>query len=105
MFFALHGLAFLVPLALPVADTVPSLNVEPGCRAVASMGDALDASLKRCIRDEDRARADLQKEWGQFPVAERERCAALTKQGAPSYVELRECLVTAREAKKIEKGQ
>jgi hypothetical protein len=105
MFISSHGLALLATLVLPVSESLPNLNVEPGCRAVASMGNALNATLKTCMRDEDRARADLQKQWDQFSVAERERCAALTGQGAPSYVELRECLITSRQAKKIEQAK
>jgi hypothetical protein len=36
---------------LLVADGVPALNVEPGCRAAAKMGDSLslDTSLRQCL--------------------------------------------------------
>jgi len=40
--------------ALLVADGVPALDVEPGCRAAAKMGDSLslDSSLRQCLADE-----------------------------------------------------
>ena len=39
--------------ALLVADGLPALNVEPGCRAAAKMGDSLslDTSLQQCLAD------------------------------------------------------
>jgi hypothetical protein len=53
-----------IPLALgatplhAVADTVPTLNVEPSCRAAAKMGDqlSLDTTLRQCLADERGAR-------------------------------------------------
>lgn len=52
-------------LLLAVADKVPSLNVEPACRAAAKMGDSLslDTTLRQCLADEKSARDQLEKEW------------------------------------------
>src|SRR5436190_9395311 len=46
-------------LLLVVADNVPSLNVEPACRAAAKMGDSLslDTALRQCLADEKKKRA------------------------------------------------
>jgi hypothetical protein len=57
--------------ALLVADGVPTLDVEAGCRAAAKMGDSLslDESLRQCLSDEKSARSELDKQWSQFPPA------------------------------------
>src|SRR4051812_12778455 len=78
------------PLLLVVADNVPSLNVEPACRAAAKMGDSLslDTTLRQCLADEKSARDQLEKEWTQFTPTLRQRCVATTQTGGdPSYVE------------------
>ena len=46
-----------------VADTFPKLNVEPSCRAAARMGDSMDAKLQVCMKEEETARATLEKDW------------------------------------------
>ena len=81
-----------------VADRVPELNVEPGCRSVAG------ATIKgrdeaACKRDEQDARAKLEQEWGQFNNEQRSHCVRLsTLGGAPSYVELLTCLELAKQS-------
>ena len=78
-------------LLLAVADQVPSLNVEPACRAAAKMGDSLslDTTLRQCLADEKSARDQLEKEWTQFAPALQQRCVATTQTGGdPSYVEV-----------------
>jgi len=77
-----------VTLALPISESVPRFNVEPSCRAAAKVGDSLDASVQTCMSDENTAHKELQKQWTQFPVVDRERCAALTAQVNASYVVL-----------------
>ena len=70
-------------LLLTVADKVPSLNVEPACRAAAKMGDSLslDTTLRQCLADEKSARDQLEKEWTQFAPALQQRCVATTQTG------------------------
>jgi hypothetical protein len=92
---------------LLVADGVPALNVESGCRAAAKMGDSLslDTSLRQCLSDEKSARDELEKQWTQFPPALRERCVATTETGGnPSYVEVLVCLQMGRDAAQMEKS-
>lgn len=103
MFVSPGALPIFLTLVLPVSDNVPTLNVEPSCRAAAKMGDSLDATLRTCMNDESSAHAELQKQWSQFPAGDRQRCVAETSLGDPSYVEVLECLLTARGAEKIEK--
>ena len=78
-------LALSGTLLLAVADNVPSLNVEPACRAAAKMGDSLslDTTLRQCLADEKSARDQLEKEWTQFAPALRQRCVATTQTGGP----------------------
>jgi hypothetical protein len=85
------ALVFALGGTLLVADGVPALNVEPGCRAAAKMGDSLslDTSLRQCLADEKSARDELEKQWTQFSPPLRERCVATTETGgSPSYVEV-----------------
>ena len=94
-------LALAGTLLFTVADDVPTLNVESGCRAAARMGDSLslDTTLRQCLADESSARDQLEKQWTQFPPALRQRCLATTDTGGdPSYVEVLVCLQMGRDA-------
>jgi hypothetical protein len=100
-----------IPLALgatllhAAADTVPTLNVESGCRAAAKMGDqlSLDATLRQCLADERGAHNELEKQWTQFPPALRQRCLATTETGGnPSYVEVLVCLQMGQDAAQLD---
>jgi hypothetical protein len=94
-------LALAGTLLFTVADNIPTLNVEAGCRAAAKMGDSLslDATLRQCLADENSARDQLEKQWTQFPPALRQRCLATTESGGdPSYVEVLVCLQMGRDA-------
>ena len=91
---------------LLVADGVPALDVESGCRAAAKMGDSLslDSSLRQCLADEKGARAELEKQWSQFSSALRQRCVDTTETGSnPSYVEVLVCLQMGHDAAQMEK--
>jgi hypothetical protein len=100
-----------IPLALgaillhAAADTVPTLNVESGCRAAAKMGDqlSLDTTLRECLADERGARNELEKQWAQFSPALRQRCLATTETGGhPSYVEVLVCLQMGQDAAQLD---
>jgi hypothetical protein len=100
-------LALGATLLFPVADQVPSLNVEPACRAAAKMGDSLslDTTLRQCLADEKSAHDQLEKEWTQFAPALRQRCVATTETGGdPSYVEVLVCLQMGRDAVQIDRS-
>ena len=95
-------------LLLAVADQVPTLNVEPACRAAAKMGDSLslDTTLRQCLAVEKSARDQLEKEWTQFAPALQQRCVATTQTGGdPSYVEVLVCLQMGRDAGQIDRSQ
>jgi hypothetical protein len=94
------ALLFALGGALLVADAVPTLDIEAGCRAAAKMGDrlSLDESLRQCLADENGARSELEKQWSQFSPALRQRCIATTETGGdPSYVEVLVCLQMGRD--------
>jgi hypothetical protein len=107
MFQSVSSLALGASLLFTVADRVPNLDVERGCRAAAKLGDtlSLDATLRQCLADEKSAREQLEKEWTQFSLALRERCVALTRLGGdPSYVEVLVCMQMERDAAQMEKS-
>ncbi|HEY7661996.1 MAG TPA: hypothetical protein VH934_02615 [Xanthobacteraceae bacterium] len=90
-----------------IADDIPTFNVEPGCRAAAKMGDSLslDTSLRQCLADENGARAQLEKQWAQYPQTLRQRCTATAQIGGnPSYVELLVCLQMGRDASQMNRA-
>ena len=95
-----------VSITSAIADTVPKLNVEPSCRAAAKMGDSMDATLQGCMREEQTARAKLEKDWTQFSPSSRASCVALINQtgSQASYVEVLTCLESAREADRLRKA-
>ncbi|MGA7485569.1 MAG: hypothetical protein WBW74_01315 [Xanthobacteraceae bacterium] len=101
------SLALSATLLHAVADSIPTLNVEPSCRAAARMGDqlSLDTSLRQCMADEANARAQLEKQWTRFSPALRQRCLATTETGGgPSYVEVLVCLQMGQDAVQLEKS-
>jgi hypothetical protein len=85
------------------AREVPHLNIEPSCHAAAGVSIRHGSpNASACLRDEQRARAKLKKQWSTFTGAERQRCVALARLGGPpSYVELLTCLQMAKTAKNL----
>ena len=107
MFPSLSSLALGSTLVLAVADQVPILDVERGCRAAARAGDrlSLDTSLRQCLVDERGAREELEKEWAHFSPALRQRCVATTQSGGDSsYVEVLVCLQMGRDAARLDEA-
>ena len=100
------ALLFALGGALLVADGVPTLDIEAGCRAAAKMGGrlSLDESLRQCLADEKSAHRELERQWSEFPPALRQRCVDTTETGGdPSYVEVLVCLQMGRDAAEMEK--
>jgi len=100
-------LALLGPLAISIADTVPTYNVEPSCRGGMDAGADPRVSpndrFAQCLREEAEARSTLQAQWTKFPAGDRTDCADTAKMGTPSYVELLTCLEMARDARALPK--
>jgi hypothetical protein len=69
----------------------------PAAKAAAKINRALDLSEAQsydaCMRDEDSARGELEKNWTSYAALARERCVMETKENAtPSYVEALVCI-------------
>jgi hypothetical protein len=83
---------------------MPTLDTGPTCQAAAEGGSDARRTKESCERDENRARATLEKRWAGFPADQRRRCTGLVQRGgSPSYVELLTCLETAAQAEKLPK--
>lgn len=95
--------AFGVSMVLPVTEKIPTFNVRASCEAVAKIEIADAQGVDACVRDEESARAELEKGWHSFPPAERARCEGETMVGgSPSYVDVLVCLQMARDADAIQ---
>lgn len=89
-------------IMLVANNTVPKLNYEPSCKAAVTTAAISSRDEESCKRDEETARATLEKIWIQFAADDRSRCLRLTNLGgAPSYVELLTCLEMSRDAKSL----
>jgi len=92
-------------LIVAAADTVPSFNVEPNCRA-ALEDDPSDMNVRQnvesCVNDERQARDELKSNWSHYSAADKARCVSeSTMGGQASYVELQICLQMIQDAKEL----
>jgi hypothetical protein len=87
------------------ADPVPKFDTGPSCRSAGAAAVMATRDTAACERDENNARATLEKEWSQFTPSDQARCVGLvTLGGGPSYVELLTCLEMANQVKEIPGG-
>src|SRR5687767_9750758 len=111
MVFPFTTLAFAAQFVVAVADGVPNINYESGCRASAaasaSLGIVVDnQSISACMAEEKDTRDKLVRQWTQFPANDRAHCEREAALGQmPSYVELQTCLQIAAETKTLPKLQ
>jgi hypothetical protein len=88
------------------SDGVPTLKVEPSCKAAGAQGLMMGRTTDSCLNDEKSAREDLVKSWSTFSGDDRTHCLSMVSTGGgPSYVELLSCLEMSRDAKKIAQGR
>ena len=85
------------PLAVPVADVVPVINVETTCKETAATDKAMNLdlpqSVENCMRDENSAQQQLAAIWSNYSASIRDRCTAeATIAGMGSYVDLLTCM-------------
>ena len=96
--------AIAIGAAVLVADTVPTLNFTPSCRAAADGLVGVKEDIDTCIKSENDAREKVTKQWAEFPSADRASCTRLTTMsGAGTYTELITCLEMKRDAAKLPK--
>ena len=95
-------------LLMPVADSVPTLDVRPVCRGIAQQGGATgreaDTSneIDNCIKSEQAMRDQIVKDWSTFSAPDRTSCVTESKMGGESsYTELLTCLEMARDVRKM----
>ena len=97
-------------LVVAVADHPPSFDIARGCKVDSDA--AFDPSLgkggtiKRCMDDEQQAKAQLQAKWPEFAGSDRTMCVSSTTDNSanpPSYVDLLTCLQDQQLARKLPK--
>ncbi|HWM46331.1 MAG TPA: hypothetical protein VNR11_05390 [Xanthobacteraceae bacterium] len=87
-------------LVVTVADDVPTFNVEPSCRAAASVAGATQDRLQTCMASEERARDQAKQQWSAASAADRSLCSRTAQAGGiPTYTELLTCLEMARDTR------
>ena len=88
-------------VAIEVADRIPNFNVEPSCNAAgaALFGGAQDKAT--CLKDENDARVEIEKQWPQFNPSDRTACVAAASGWHPIYTELLTCLEMSRDVRKL----
>jgi hypothetical protein len=106
------ALALGAQLMMPVADSVPQLNVEQVCEGIAQQGGvtfhdpAIAQEKKNCLDSEQTIRDELVKQWSSFAPADRVHCVNESRMGGESsYTELLTCLEMARDVRALEKEQ
>ena len=110
MLISFSTLVLASQLIVTVADDVPNFNIERGCKANSAAAfdpnAGLNAPIKRCADDEQKAKDQLQPLWSQFAPSDKKMCMGLTTDDAsiaPSYVELLTCLQSQQLVRKLPK--
>jgi hypothetical protein len=100
------ALALGAQLLMPVADSVPTLNVEQVCQGIAQQGGVtfhdpqIAQEKKDCLDSEQSIRDQLIKQWSSFSSADKTACTSeATMGGDSSYTELLTCLEMARDVR------
>jgi hypothetical protein len=106
------ALALGTQLMMPVADSVPVLDVEQVCQGIAQQGGvtfhdpAVGQEKKECLDSEQAIRAELVKQWSSFAAADKTSCVnESTMGGDSSYTELLTCLEMARDVRNLHTEQ
>lgn len=93
-------------LAMTVADGFPTFPVDADCHDVAGLDPTTARKKEDCVRDEQVAHDQAERQWGQFSPADRDLCIRTAKLGPdPSYVQLLTCLEMRRDVKSIPDSQ
>ena len=97
-------------LVIAVVDDVPNFDIAKGCKidntSSFDLNAGMNETVKRCARDEQQAKGQLQTQWSGFINADRVLCTGLTtndRSNPPSYVELLTCLQDQQIARKLPK--
>jgi hypothetical protein len=106
------ALALGAQLMMPVADSVPQLNVEQVCEGIAQQGGvtfrdpAIAQEKKNCLQSEQTTRDELVKQWSSFSSPDKTSCVNESRMGGESsYTELLTCLEMARDVRVMREQQ
>ena len=104
MVTALAAVSFGAPVAIAVADEVPTYDVRKSCK-VDLQSYSTAQTNSGCLADEQNARATLVTQWSQYTPESRSRCSSMVGNvaGPQSYVELLTCLQMAKDVKGLPK--
>ena len=101
-----------IHLLMPVADSVPTLNVEQVCQGIAQQGgvtfhdSAVGEEKQNCIDSEKAIREQLVKEWSTFAAQDKVACTDESRTGGEaSYTELLTCLEMARDVRAMSSNE
>jgi hypothetical protein len=107
-FASVIAFAAIVPsIALARSDDIPTLDMKPICRGIASQsadpgvgqGGQAD-TFQRCMESEQEVREQLKKEWSAFSAEDKRHCVELAKTGGESTnTELLTCLEMSRDVR------
>jgi hypothetical protein len=96
-------------LVMPVADSVPTLNVDQVCQGIAQQGGVsfhdndIAEEKQNCVDSEQAVRDQLAKEWSNFSPTDKVACTNEARMGGDSsYTELLTCLEMARDVRNLQ---
>jgi hypothetical protein len=99
-------------LLMPVADSVPTLNVDQVCQGIAQQGgvtfhdSAVGQEKQNCLDSEQATRDQLVKEWASFAAPDKAACTNESRMGGESsYTELLTCLEMARDVRAMNSNE
>src|SRR5271154_1325779 len=99
-------------LIMPVADSVPVLDVDQVCQGIAQQGgvtfhdSAIGEEKKNCLDSEHAIRDQLVKDWSSFSGVDKVACTNESRMGGESsYTELLTCLEMARDVRAMRAQQ
>jgi hypothetical protein len=95
-------------LAVPAADSVPTLNVDQVCQGIAQQGGVtfhdpqIAQEKKDCLDSEQAIRDELVQKWPSFNATDKIACTNESRMGGDSsYTELLTCLEMARDVRNL----
>jgi hypothetical protein len=96
-------------LLLARSDQIPTLDVRPVCRGIASQSadpgvgqGSQTETFQRCMESEQSVREQLKRDWPAFSAADKQHCVTLaTTGGESSNTELLTCLEIARDVRTL----
>src|SRR3954451_7706894 len=110
MLLSFPVILFVSQMVVAVADDVPKFDIDRGCKidstSAFDLNSGMSETIKRCVRDEQQAKTQLQEQWSGFSGADRALCRGMTTDDQsipPSYVERLACLQDQQMARKLPK--